>query len=180
MGTLFVDNIKHESAQGSGTITLGASGETVAMASGASVGAGMGKVLQAKQTIFTSGVLTTAAFPVEVPGFTLSITPISTSNKILITLDCSVSINIDYWVFAGIRRDSTDLGRQRVSPYVGHYDMKTVTMSVLDSPSSTSALTYKAVWGAHTTGGNCTFNYRPDHSNTTNGYAALTALEIAG
>ena len=35
MGTLFVDNIKHESAQGSGTITLGASGETITTASGA-------------------------------------------------------------------------------------------------------------------------------------------------
>jgi len=34
MGTLFVDNIKHQSSQGSGTITVGASGETVAPASG--------------------------------------------------------------------------------------------------------------------------------------------------
>jgi len=145
-----------------------------------STGLPSGTVIQAKQTIFTSGVLTTAAFPVEVSGFTLSITPNSTSNKILVTLDCSVSIDVDYWVFAGIRRDITDLGRQRVSPYVGHYDIKAVTMNVLDSPSSTSALTYKVIFGAHTSGGNCTFNYRPDHSNTTNGYAALTALEIAG
>ena len=30
MGTIFVDNLKHQSSQGSGTITLGASGETVA------------------------------------------------------------------------------------------------------------------------------------------------------
>jgi hypothetical protein len=37
MGTVFVDNIKHQSSQGSGTITLGASGETIALASGASV-----------------------------------------------------------------------------------------------------------------------------------------------
>ena len=37
MGTLFVDNIKQQSSQGSGTITLGASGETIALASGASV-----------------------------------------------------------------------------------------------------------------------------------------------
>ena len=36
MSNLFVDNIKHQSSQGSGTITLGASGETVALASGAS------------------------------------------------------------------------------------------------------------------------------------------------
>jgi len=34
MGTIFVDEIKHQSAQGSGTITIGASGETVAVASG--------------------------------------------------------------------------------------------------------------------------------------------------
>ena len=34
MGTLFVDNIKHESAQGSGTITLGASGETITVPTG--------------------------------------------------------------------------------------------------------------------------------------------------
>lgn len=37
MSDLFVDNIKHQSSQGSGTITLGASGETVALASGAQV-----------------------------------------------------------------------------------------------------------------------------------------------
>ena len=36
MSDLFVDNIKHQSSQGSGTITLGASGETIALASGAS------------------------------------------------------------------------------------------------------------------------------------------------
>ena len=34
MGTLFVDNIKQQSSQGSGTITIGASGETVALGSG--------------------------------------------------------------------------------------------------------------------------------------------------
>jgi len=36
MSKLFVDEIVHQSSQGSGTITLGASGETVALASGAS------------------------------------------------------------------------------------------------------------------------------------------------
>ena len=36
MSDLFVDNIKHQSSQGSGTITIGASGETVSLASGAS------------------------------------------------------------------------------------------------------------------------------------------------
>jgi len=36
MSKLFVDEIVHQSSQGSGTITLGASGETVSLASGAS------------------------------------------------------------------------------------------------------------------------------------------------
>ena len=35
MSEIFVDNIKHQSSQGSGTITLGASGETISLASGA-------------------------------------------------------------------------------------------------------------------------------------------------
>tara|TARA_B100001287_G_C22443691_1_gene417169 strand:- start:83 stop:670 length:588 start_codon:yes stop_codon:yes gene_type:complete len=46
MGTLFVDNIKHESAQGSGTITLGASGETVQAASGVTNNIGIGMLDQ--------------------------------------------------------------------------------------------------------------------------------------
>jgi len=38
MGTLFVDNLKHQSAQGSGTITIGASGEKVDLGTGVSGG----------------------------------------------------------------------------------------------------------------------------------------------
>tara|TARA_R100000406_G_scaffold7324_1_gene4846 strand:+ start:62 stop:613 length:552 start_codon:yes stop_codon:yes gene_type:complete len=38
MGTLFVDNIKHQSSQGSGTITVGASGEKVDLGTGVSGG----------------------------------------------------------------------------------------------------------------------------------------------
>ena len=37
MSDLFVDNIKHQSSQGSGTITLGASGETISVPSGATL-----------------------------------------------------------------------------------------------------------------------------------------------
>ena len=84
MGTLFVDNIKHESAQGSGTITLGASGETVALASGASVGAGMGKVLQIQYGIRDTEFSTTSNGYVDVSNMTFTLTPKSTSSKILV------------------------------------------------------------------------------------------------
>jgi len=42
MGTLFVDNIKHQSSQGSGTITIGASGEIIKAASGSTNNLGIG------------------------------------------------------------------------------------------------------------------------------------------
>ena len=45
MGTIFVDNLKHQSSQGSGTITLGASGETIALASGASASGNFGNLV---------------------------------------------------------------------------------------------------------------------------------------
>jgi hypothetical protein len=61
MSDIFVDNIKHQSSQGSGTITLGASGETIALASGASVtGNGLVGITEADQWQVTSGTSVSA------------------------------------------------------------------------------------------------------------------------
>ena len=55
MSKLFVDEIVHQSSQGSGTITLGASGETIALASGASVtGNGLVGITEADQWSLTA------------------------------------------------------------------------------------------------------------------------------
>jgi|DEB0MinimDraft_6_1074348.scaffolds.fasta_scaffold123592_2 hypothetical protein len=54
MSDIFVDNIKHQSSQGSGTITLGASGETVALASGAKVSNLNGQVAPAFSVVLSS------------------------------------------------------------------------------------------------------------------------------
>ena len=59
MSDLFVDNIKHQSSQGSGTITLGASGETIALASGAQVSGFTGQNYPAFEAIVTSNQLLT-------------------------------------------------------------------------------------------------------------------------
>lgn len=53
MGTIYVDEIKHQSAQGSGTITLGASGETVAIAAGATA-SGFGGITSTSQYRLTT------------------------------------------------------------------------------------------------------------------------------
>ena len=54
MSDLFVDNIKHQSSQGSGTITIGASGETIKAASGATNNIGVAMADQWRLTADTS------------------------------------------------------------------------------------------------------------------------------
>jgi len=69
MGTIFVDNIKQQSSQGSGTITIGASGETVALASGVKQSNLMYPAFFAhasSNTNISDGVVTTIIFGTEV------------------------------------------------------------------------------------------------------------------
>jgi hypothetical protein len=54
MGTLFVDNIKQQSSQGSGTITIGASGETVALGSGVTPSGNFGNLVHIKTITLSS------------------------------------------------------------------------------------------------------------------------------
>mgnify|MGYP003139892656 FL=1 len=59
MGTVFVDNIKHQSSQGSGTITVGASGETVNIPAGATLtNSGTNNLLTPIVSVRTSGAQT--------------------------------------------------------------------------------------------------------------------------
>ena len=90
MSTLEVNTIKPIS--GSSTVTLGESGDTIALASGATAGFGkIGQVLQAEYgtavTLNTSGFTDT--------GLSLAITPSATSSKILVTVNQNVVTNID-------------------------------------------------------------------------------------
>ena len=59
MSKLFVDEIVHQSSQGSGTITIGASGETVALASGASASGNFGNLVLISSQTISSGTQTT-------------------------------------------------------------------------------------------------------------------------
>ena len=64
MGTLFVDNLKHQSSQGSGTITIGASGETVALGSGVTPSGNFGNLALLHTTEVSSSVSS-----VDIDGF---------------------------------------------------------------------------------------------------------------
>ena len=115
-----------------------------------SLGAGVGgKVLQVVQTAKTDTFTTTSTSYVDVTGLSASITPSSTSSKILILVDftnCITGQLADLKVI----RNSTDIyigdsagSRSRAKQSFNRTDANNTqsdTINFLDSPSSTSFL----------------------------------------
>ena len=121
-------------------------------------------------------------------GLTASITPSSASNKILVIVDQQFQINrVTAGIGAGIRvlRDSTtihDPVADSTGPYeiynataTGFYDRITITK--LDSPSSTSSVTYKAQ-GRPYTDSNSGFT-KFNNTDTVSGTSYITLIEVA-
>jgi len=136
--------------------------------------AGGGKVLQVvTATDSTSRTISSpSSFTLGGSTLTLSITPSSASNKIFInfTSCCSPTTGVDAQLT--IFRNSTNIGN--TSGFTkftddGSYVQQPVAISVLDSPSTTSAITYEV---------RCTGNSLTLNTNNTKG--TITAFEIAG
>jgi hypothetical protein len=152
---------------------------------------GGGKILQAVQSTLTSTFVTTSLDYVS-SGLTLSITPSSTSSRILVI--ASVSHYTGQGSFSRLsifRNDITNLltntfpGFTNIWNYApggGFNNALAVTFNFIDSPSTTSATTYSVYVGC-TTGSPSTFayfnrfNYNGD--NNAPGTAVLQAFEIA-
>jgi len=132
--------------------------------------AGGGKVLQAVTTVETANQTTTSTSYVQF-GATVDITPSATSSKVLVL----VSDNTVYHETSGgfnltVYRDSTDLGHHLYGYIYGYVNThSTFSPIILDSPSTTSAVTY-AVY-AKVTSGTLYLNNANAHSN-------MTLLEI--
>ena len=107
-----------------------------------------GKVLQVVQTNFSTTFATTSTSLVDITPATVTITPSSSSNKVLVqyTMYCGGSadeVRID------LLRGSTQIGNNSAPQtstgtlIVDQYRMNTCNYTFLDSPSTTSATTYK-------------------------------------
>ena len=161
------NNIINES---SNTITIGASGDTVAIPSGATItGSGLGKVLQVVQGTTTTALSSTSTSYADT-NLTANITPSASSSKILIHVEQNLNLTNDGddRVGAGLRllRDSTVVygGDQ---PYEVFFENNSgsATQNILpihrlflDSPSSASQLTYKTQGRVYQSGNAVTFN----------------------
>jgi hypothetical protein len=86
MSKIEVDTIEPQSGT---SLTIGASGDTITIPSGATItnsgtATGFGKVLQVVSTTVSASRSTSSATYVDISGASASITPSSASNKILV------------------------------------------------------------------------------------------------
>ena len=139
-----------------------------------------GKILQVKQGTTTTQVENSFSSETSL-GLSVSITPSSSSNKILIFLEAGGcgSRNTDTWWKLTLNRDTTDI--INVASYIGNSANSGEEMYpsgvYLDSPSSTSSISYNLT-GTRTSGsGNCYFLHNASSPNITT--ATITVMEIS-
>ena len=171
---------------GTNTLTLPASTSTLATT--ADVNAA-GKVLQVVQTVKSDIFTTTSNTFVDVTGFNATITPSSTSSKILILARTTVSTSSSAGLIPfNLLRGSTNLCQPDTTPLFNGTTaafaqaasaITPATINFLDSPSTTSATTYKIQLRVHL--GTCLLNGRDNgaSSNDGNFTSTLTLMEVA-
>ena len=118
--------------------------------------ANAGKILQVIQTVKKNRQTINSTTLVDITGMSVSITPSSASNKVLVNYSLVVFSNAVYYALR-LRRDSdstifvgdenpsaTSQNRASFGSYDSSYVIAdTIAQSFLDSPNTTSAITYK-------------------------------------
>ena len=155
-----------------------------------------GKLLQVVQTVktdvtskgATSGSQTLGA----IPGLSVNITPSATSSKIYVVVNIKQGVEGNAWARFQLYRDSTPIylgdsvsGKTPFSnqTYLGNsFSATNVSENFLDSPNTTSQITYQVYWSARDGSGNIAYINRT--GNDGGDYAvrlasSITAMEIA-
>ena len=165
---------------------------------GIPAGASGGGIIQVVQTVRTgteSLSIASGAISGDLTGLTASITPRSTSNKILVSVgvNCSADSNVCYlYLYRGGAVVSGAIGdaagsRVRVSATgwtSNNAQGETVNFEYLDAPASTSALTYSLRIG-HSSGITRTTNINYAYGDTDNATYAramsyIILMEVSG
>ena len=176
------------------TLTLPGDADGTILTSNSSTGKILQVVSVTKSDTFS--LTSTTAFT-DVTGLSVAITPASTSNKILVAYDLGWSSSNGH-MSCRIMRDSTaikigDAGgsnRQRVTGHYHHsangqneYDITQIAGTFLDSPNTTSSVTYKWQVGTPFSSGYTVFVNRTgdDGDQAYNGRSAssITVMEVS-
>jgi hypothetical protein len=148
----------------------------------------VGTVIQVVQSVKTSlqSMSTTAGTYYDISDLSVSITPSSSSNKILVMFNigaCGTNSTGDL-VFR-LNRNATVIGIGQSATFNATAAIRTLnaeisstpTMTLLDSPATTSSITYK-VTAANTSNGTLTINGRQADSAFC-AVSSITVMEIA-
>ena len=115
-----------------------------------------GSVIQTVSLVHTTLFTTSQSSPfLDITGFSLAITPTSSSNKVLVRLNLAISHPNNWTQGVRLLRGNTSIGSQ-TNNTSGQYDsnvlnlrgvsehqVMTQLVEILDSPNTTSATTYK-------------------------------------
>ena len=190
MATLNATNLKHGSSS-SNNIVLASDGSTTI----SNLSGGVGKILQVKQTVKTDQFTSTAYDYTDVTGMSVSITPASASNKILINFELQVGGAANNYASFRLLRDSTHIGVSTVTDtdwrvattgslsHENSYQLENTGTSFLDSPNTTSAITYKLQVSSYSNR-TMSLNYPTSTGNSSGSYTAtgistITVMEVA-
>ena len=155
-----------------------------------------GKILQVIQTKLTTAVsLSGVQSYTDISGFTASITPASSSNKILVMLQMNVSSEGEYYMklLRTAAGSTTDVGNSTAGNYTsftggfhntarsGYYDMCDKNFNFLDDAQDTNAHVYKVQWANVTNV--ATYLNRTSYSTTNTHYSysgssSITLMEV--
>ena len=171
------------------TLTLGASGDTVDVPSGATLdvtgatvsGLTTGKVLQVVTGETTTNTQITSSSYADT-SLTASITPSATSSKILVLVSQNIQMERGTYeinTFLQLLRDSTTISIKTVGVSTGAANSQgcrhTFAISHLDEPSTTSAITYKTQGKINDTANSGTCRFQEGGSRS-----EIVLIEIAG
>ena len=154
-----------------------------------------GGILQVVQTVKTDNFSFSTTSYADITGLSATITPISASSKILITF--ALTVGGDTWNNGGsafqLVRNSTNIGVTTAvstvtsttnSSFFGPSQndtknmVETSNMMFLDSPATTSAITYKIQTRINT--GTGTNHVNRNSNGSYGGISTITLMEVAG
>ena len=152
-------------------------------------GTGMGKVLQVVGTQTDTVFSTSSTSFVDATGFSLSITPSSASNKILISLHFMYGLSASVASACRLLRNTdvitlgdplNNLGNVYAAHGSTNQGFGNFGINYLDTPNSTSALTYKLQVLRGSGSGTLSINNRNSGTSTEDRIGSLTLMEISG
>ena len=177
---------------GTGLAALGTAGQALVVNSTATalefatVGAAAGQVIQVVSTFKADNFTSSSTSYVDVTGLSVSITPSSASNKILVVVTSNISSGTDD-ILMRLVRGSTVIGSGTGGTvtngfimYAGGIAINSIMgscINFLDSPSTTSSTTYKIQ--ALVNSGSFFVNRRASNDSF-GGSSTITVMEVKG